>query len=138
MEQMAASFAGSAQAHGLSISSCAEAADLSQYGIGHSSCIDAARIEKLVGRLLDAKKDKNQRTECGCVESVDVGQYNTCRHGCGYCYANFNPQSVQTFSGRHNPGSPLLVGECGPLDKVTERKVRSLRQAGGRQMELFC
>ena len=33
-------------------------------------------------------KDRNQRGLCGCVESVDIGSYSTCSHGCAYCYAN--------------------------------------------------
>ncbi len=30
------------------------------------------------------------REGCGCFASVDIGAYDTCPHGCIYCYANAN------------------------------------------------
>jgi len=50
-----------------------EKIDLAQFGIGHSHCIDRDRIEKILGKSIESEKDKNQRGECGCIASVDVG-----------------------------------------------------------------
>lgn len=116
-----------ARGYGLEMVTCAEQIDLSEYGVGHGHCIDGKLLEKLIGCPLSLGKDKNQRTECGCVESIDIGAYNTCQNGCMYCYATFHDSMVATNAGKHDPGSPLLVGSLGPEDKVTERKVKSCK-----------
>lgn len=116
-----------AHGYGLQISTCAEDIDLDRYGIAHARCIDGRLFERLLGCPLDAKKDANQRAECGCMESVEVGAYHTCLNGCKYCYANHSPQIALTNAAKHNPQSPLLLGELAPGDRVTERKMRSLK-----------
>ena len=107
--------------------SCAEAFDLKGAGIEHGSCIDKKLIEEIIGCKLAGGKDKNQREGCGCLESVETGLYNTCRNGCRYCYANFSGNAVRINAEAYDPASPLLCGVIGPGDKVTERKVKSLK-----------
>ena len=115
-----------ARSHGMDIGTCAEGIDLAACGIGHSACIDRGRIERLAGGMLDAKKDPGQRAACRCIESVDIGTYNTCPHGCAYCYANYSPQAVKAALARYDPRSPLLCDRLLPGDVVTERHVASL------------
>lgn len=102
--------------NGLEIASCSEAIDLDAAGIPHGKCIDDTLIEKVFGISVSASKDKNQREECGCVKSIDIGQYNTCLHGCSYCYATFSPRSVDTNRRKHDPGSPFLIGSTDNID----------------------
>lgn len=122
--ELASVFAKIAQENSFLIDTCAEDIDLSEYGISHARCIDDNLIKRIIGCPLDVKKDKSQRFECGCVASVDIGAYNTCQHGCRYCYANYSNSLVQTNIKKHNPLSPLLAGEQQSTDICVDRIVR--------------
>ena len=73
METLAKAFTETAPRYGMTLRTCAEAIDLESYGIRHGCCIDGELIARLTGRTFKAKKDPNQRGECGCLESVDIG-----------------------------------------------------------------
>ena len=124
------SLADIAKTYNIEVQSCAEKYDLESVGIKHGKCIDNVLIEDILGYSITSKKDKNQRKECGCIESIDIGEYNTCGHNCLYCYANFNLTEVQKKKERHILFSPLLIGNITEKDKVTERKCTSLKKAG--------
>lgn len=116
-----------AHKNGIQISTCAEQIDLSDYGITHSCCIDQLHVEEVIGYKIKATKDKNQRKECGCIESIEVGTYNTCQNGCKYCYANYSLESVVENCKNYDVNSPLLCGTIKETDKITERKLKSLK-----------
>lgn len=117
-----------ARSNKISIGSCAESIDLEKCRIMHNCCIDKELIENILGCKITVGKDKNQRPECGCVESVEIGTYNTCKNGCRYCYANFSQESVLKNCNKYDVNSPLLCGILTAEDKITERKVKSLRE----------
>ena len=127
MISLAGRLAQIASKYNLAMESCAEQIDLLDVGISHGSCIDKKLIEKIVGCKLVGEKDKNQRLECGCLESVEVGAYNTCLNGCKYCYANFNDDTVKENVKQYQKDSPILCGSVKPEDKITDRKVKSLK-----------
>ncbi len=111
----------------LTVETCAEQIDLAKAGIGYGSCINKQLIERITGFKLLGGKDKNQRGECGCLESVEVGSYNTCLNGCKYCYANFSDNKVKANRKLYDPDAPLLCGVLTADDKITDRKIKSLK-----------
>lgn len=126
LQDFAAELASITRSHGMVTGSCAEKIDLAACGIEHNACIDGELIARLVGAEMDVKKDPVQRGACGCMASIEVGTYNTCQHGCVYCYANYSPEAVAASCACYDPDSPLLCGTIGPDDKVTDRKMVSL------------
>jgi DNA repair photolyase len=98
-------------ANNIKVETCAEKIDLSDLGIEHGKCIDDHLISELTGINLKIAKDKNQRELCGCVSSIDIGEYNTCNHLCNYCYANVSQKKIEKNQSLHYSQSPLLIGD---------------------------
>lgn len=88
VELIARAIATVAVESGMTPLSCAEKLNLAPYGILPGACVDPALIERITGRVQPARRAKAQRPLCGCAESADIGAYDTCAHGCAYCYAN--------------------------------------------------
>ena len=118
-------FSKIAHENGIYIDTCTEEYDLSSLNIKHACCIDKSRLERIGNYQLKIGKDKNQRSICGCIESIDIGMYNTCENGCMYCYANFNCEMALKNHNKHNPLSPLISGEIEYDDKLNIRNVKS-------------
>ncbi len=115
-------FGGIARKNGMEIYSCAEKIGLEKCGIKHGACIDKGIIEKILGCDITDTRDKNQRPECLCLESIDIGTYNCCINGCNYCYALQNEKSALANMKIHNLNSPVLIGEVNTTAIITERK----------------
>lgn len=98
-----------ARDNGMEIVSCAEEIDLQPYGIRPGKCIDDEYIAQLFGLEVTHRKDKSQRKACGCVESRDIGMYDTCVSGCRYCYATSSFERARNNLRKHDPTSPFLI-----------------------------
>lgn len=106
--------------YGMSISTCAEEVNLESTGIEHGKCIDDRLIESLFNIKVTDTKDQGQRLECGCVKSIDIGVYNTCLHGCTYCYATYQKNGALNNFKKHDPNSPFLVGSSDGYEHFME------------------
>ena len=97
-----------AATHEMSLSICTQP-DLMVPGAREARCNDAERLMAVAGRPFRSQI-KAVRPGCGCFDARDIGEYDTCPHGCVYCYAvrrrevaleryrNHNPQSEYLFS----------------------------------------
>jgi hypothetical protein len=84
-------------------------------GANEARCVDADRLGAVAGTRLCARQ-KGNREGCACAESRDIGDYDTCPHGCVYCYAvRDRDLALQRFR-RHDPHAEFLF----PPESSTE------------------
>lgn len=97
--------------YGIYLQTCAEVQNFEKYGIHKSGCMTL----DILGMANDVKfrslKHKGMRKNCNCIESRDIGAYDTCPNGCRYCYANSSPKKALENFKLHDENSPILLGE---------------------------
>lgn len=100
-----------AKLNGMSINICSQPEFLSiNPSLGEARCVDADRLQRIAKNIINAKL-RGSRSSCGCFESKDIGEYDTCPHGCIYCYAvRSRDRAVKRFK-EHNPLSEFLFEE---------------------------
>lgn len=97
-----------ARTNGMQLKVCSQK-ELLVEGAQEARCADARRLEEIAGRRIEARL-KGNRAPCGCFETRDIGDYDTCPHGCVYCYAVRTPALAAERFRRHDPASEYLYG----------------------------
>lgn len=112
LDYVLSSIQDNALKYALDVSTCAENVDLHQYGIRKGKCIDGDFIKNTIGVKVSKAKDQGQRKECGCAKSIDIGLYDTCVHGCHYCYATQSQNLATSNFKKHDPNNPFIIPDA--------------------------
>ena len=125
-----------AKRHNILIQTCGTQGDYTKYGINKSGCMTLDIIGKANGVEFRNLKHRGMRKGCNCIESRDIGAYDTCLNGCRYCYANFrHNRAVENFK-LHDENSPLLIGNIKEGDTVQNSSQKSFLKPDN-QISLF-
>lgn len=106
--ELASELAKVASDHGIAMQACCEDGVVGG-SIKKGHCVDAPLIGDLFPGKETTERAKPTRPGCGCYGSRDIGAYDTCAHGCVYCYANANKAAAQRNLERHDPTLPSLI-----------------------------
>ena len=120
-QEIGTSFSESAKKYGMTVQTCFEERNLVEYGFQKGECISHELAYQLTGKTYKNWKARKEK-KCNCVEMVDIGVYNSCKHFCKYCYANYDEKMVIHHFGKHDPNSSLLIGHIEKGDIIKIRK----------------
>lgn len=133
-KKLISAFSLAAYENNMTIHLCCEDERLTCANVDADGCLSQNVLEKAIGQRLIVPKKKSARTSCQCLLGADIGAYNTCGHGCLYCYANYDRRLVLDNMRNHDKNSPFLIGHAREGDVVKEAVQRSWAD---RQMNIF-
>lgn len=136
-DRLAEKFGKIAAKYGIWLQTCGTNGDYSRYGIHASGCATLEILGKANGCEFRPRKHKGMRDGCHCIESRDIGAYDTCLNGCKYCYANKSPQKARENYRLHDPNSPLLLGHLEKNDILVQGNQSSYLGSQMRQTSFF-
>ena len=114
-------FSKSAMDNGMSVQTCFEDEDLTEYGFVKGECLSHELAYILTGKKFKSSNVRKEK-KCECVQMVDIGDYNSCMHMCKYCYANYDEKAVSSNFERHDDNFSLLIGTIQSDDVIKVRK----------------
>lgn len=111
-------FSKIAKLNNMKVQTCFEDRNLTEYGFTKGECLSHELAYRLTGKKYKSWKAR----KCNCVEMVDIGVYNSCKHFCKYCYANYDEKIVNNNFKNHDVNSSLLIGYVKNDDIIKTRK----------------
>lgn len=114
-------FSKSARENSILVHTCFEERNLNEYGFIKGECMSKSLAYKLTGKVFNKTWVARKERKCECVSMVDIGVYNTCKHMCKYCYANFDEKIVNQNFLKHDSKSSLLIGHIENGDIIKEK-----------------
>lgn len=126
-----------AERYGVRIQTCGTNGDYREFGIQPSGCATLEILGRANQIEFKSLKHKGMRTGCHCIESRDVGAYDTCLNGCKYCYANQSPKIARDNFRNHDPNSPILLGHILPTDEIVQGVQKSFLKKEIKELTLF-
>lgn len=133
-EILVEAFSKTARENNLQIHLCCENAALVRENVDADGCMSQAVLERAIGCRLNVPGKRYARSECSCLLGADIGAYNTCGHGCLYCYANYDREVVERNRKAHNALSPFLIGDLREGDVIKTAEQKSWKDG---QMDIF-
>jgi hypothetical protein len=92
---------------GMKLYACCQP-DLVGGAVEPAACIDAEWLAALFPSPPLHAPARPTRPGCGCAASRDVGIYDTCLHGCRYCYATRDDARARACFQQHDPQAEML------------------------------
>jgi len=109
-----------AKKYNMIIQTCAGNGNYKEYNIYPSGCMTAEILGRANNVTFKKLKHSGNRKGCNCMESRNIGDYDTCPNGCKYCYANQNPKIALENFKKHNPDFDMILGNLKDTDEVTQ------------------
>ncbi|MCR5201952.1 MAG: DUF1848 domain-containing protein [Lachnospiraceae bacterium] len=114
-------FVNEAKKVGMRVKTCLENPEFERAGAVVTGCMAKEDVERVLQEEIVLRGNKyNVREGCNCLLGGDIGAYNSCGHGCKYCYANYDTEVVKANMKLHDKNSPMLIGNLTPQDIVHE------------------
>jgi hypothetical protein len=111
--------------YNLHLQTCATNGNYEQYNIYPSGCMTLDILGKANGIQFKRLKHNGMRAHCNCIETRDIGAYDTCPNGCKYCYANSTPEKAKENYKIHDKNSPILLGKLKDTDIIQQGSQKS-------------
>lgn len=113
------------QEYNISIQTCATNGDYTMFGVNPSGCMTLDILSNANDVKFRKLKHNGMRQNCHCIETRDIGAYDTCPNGCRYCYANSSPKKAFENYKLHYKNSPILFGKILPTDIIQQGNQKS-------------